>query len=114
MKIGVEVEEGKLSSFFFDGEILNGLYFVDDESKAIQNIKEFGIELRKLESEKMLGNDLYVRGDVCILIIHHKDGPQLQYLIAKDLNLMDLIAIPNDDFPSETKEYIIRGRELLG
>ena len=111
MKIGIETDNGKVTGYEIDGEIINGLYQTIDFKKVEDNCKNFGIEI-ETPKDGVIASKLSKRENLCIITLKVDKENQVQYLVGNDMNLIELNCIPSEQMPSDLREVITQGYEL--
>lgn len=107
-KIGVERDNGSIIEYNIDAEIINGLYSTTDIKKVNENIKNFNIEIEQISNG--VAQKLSKRNNVVIATVLIDEMNKLQYLVGKDMNLVELEK--SNDIPLEIKPLIKNAFDL--
>jgi len=102
LKIGLEKDNGSISGYNIDTEIINGLYSTTDTIKVNENIKNFNIEIEQISNG--VAQKLSKRNSVVIATILIDDMHKFQFLVGKDMDLVELEK--TSDIPSQIKQII--------
>ena len=90
LKLGIELDNGEINDFLFDNFIINGLFFTAESVKVSENSENFKIKIEKPTRENQMTTNIAKRQNVVIVTFYVDNENQSQYLVAEDLNIIEL------------------------
>jgi len=112
LKLGIELDSGIITDYYFDNYIIEGLYFTGDAEKVILNCKNFNITPDEPTEGMPMTTKVSEFEHIVIITFYIDNKNQAQYLVDADLSLKELNEIPNNEMQLADKD-IIRDAFLL-
>lgn len=111
ISLNVKNEQGKVEEYISDLEIIRGLYLTHNLEKVILNSKIFNIPLDK-QIGKVATKIKNIK-NISIVTIEISKNKKFQYFVGNDLELEELVKIPNNKMPNNIKEVILKAYHLI-
>lgn len=105
LKIGFKNNEGEITGFLTDREIIENLYITFDIDKVRENYFKFHINYQN-DDKKGMKTQFFKQNEMVVLSIKLDHDNHVQYLIEEGLNIDDLLNIPENIIPYEFKKLI--------
>ncbi|WP_130734551.1 hypothetical protein [Flavobacterium sp. J27] len=105
LKINILNDEGKMTGFLIDREILSGLYITFDFSKVEQNYERFNINYKN-PKENQMNSVTHNMDEITIVSTQLDADNHVQFLIEENLSLKKLRRVPENIIPLEFKKMI--------
>jgi hypothetical protein len=113
LKLGIDLEDGVLTDFFFDVFIMDGLFFTSDSNKVDKNRENFNLAIGNPSASNQISTNISKQGNITIITYVLDRENQTQFLVGTDLNINELKELSDNDISMNDKFMIMEAYQLL-